>query len=173
MSDLNKERLLKLLAMRDRGFGGEAENAELLLNKLLKKNGLTESDLTDGDFCKSPRTFKFSAKIERRLLVQIVSAVVDQWDGSTFCRKNRPKEIVFELTDPQFAEVTVLFSLYRDALYKTLDRAYRAFVQANNIFNPNGKESAADLSDETIKMCLMAQGVAVVKRPRALLGVSA
>ena len=63
------DKLKKLLALAERGCGGEAENARRLLEEHLRKYGLTLEDLYENKT--SRRIFKYRNKEERQIIVQV------------------------------------------------------------------------------------------------------
>lgn len=63
------DKLRKLLALAERGCGGEAENARRLLEAQLSKYGLTLEDLYENKT--SRRIFKYRNKEERQIIVQV------------------------------------------------------------------------------------------------------
>ena len=67
-----EEMLKKLLALSKQGVGGEKINAEALLNKLLKKHGLTIEDIDDEEEIKQ-WDVHFNTDFERKLIYQVIS----------------------------------------------------------------------------------------------------
>lgn len=59
------DKLKKLLALAERGCGGEAENARRLLEEHLRKYGMTLEDICENKT--SRRTFKYRNKEDARL----------------------------------------------------------------------------------------------------------
>lgn len=130
------ERMKKILALARRGVGGEKATAEAMLEKLLAKYDMSIADL-DGDAgLAQRREFKYSTEFDRKLLSQIVASVLGTRSLTSWRRRGK-KQVGFDLTTLQFAEVDVRYSAYRGALRKELEKAtgrvYAAFVQANNL----------------------------------------
>lgn len=63
------DKLKKLLALAERGCGGEAENARRLLEEHLRKYGMTLEDICENKT--SRRTFKYRNKEERTIIIQV------------------------------------------------------------------------------------------------------
>lgn len=63
------DKLKKLLALAERGCGGEAENARRLLEEHLRKYGMTLEDICENNI--SRRTFKYRNKEERTIIIQV------------------------------------------------------------------------------------------------------
>jgi len=127
----NIERMRKLLALAERGVGGEKENADRMLGKLLAKHGMTVEDLT-GTSAPKPRTFKARTAMESDLLVQILCMVLDTRSIQMGARRN---ERWVDLTDAQFAEVEVTYSVMRPALARHMGAAFSAFCMANRLYS--------------------------------------
>jgi len=170
MSESVKTRLLKLLALRERGVGGEVRNAGYVLQRLLRENNMTEADLVDGEFDRKVEWFSFRTKREKQLLVQIIFSVVDDWKGSSYSSRGKSRQIGVKLSKPEFAEVTLLYSVYLQDFRKTLDLALWAFIQANRIFGL-GVEEVSDLTEEDEKMLRLAGGIDPIALPRAQIGM--
>lgn len=70
----NKEELLKKIkALAERGVGGEKDSAQVLLDCLMKKYGVTESDLEAERV--ETAWFRYHDEFERRILNQIIYMV--------------------------------------------------------------------------------------------------
>lgn len=71
------DKLKKLLALAERGCGGEAENARRLLEEHLRKYGMTLEDICENNI--SRRTFKSQFnKEKKRLMKDILHAFVNK-----------------------------------------------------------------------------------------------
>lgn len=68
------DKLKKLLALAERGCGGEAENARRLLEEHLRKYGMTLEDICENKT--SRRTFKYRNKEERTIIIQVFLSVL-------------------------------------------------------------------------------------------------
>lgn len=80
------DKLKKLLALAERGCGGEAENARRLLEEHLRKYGMTLEDICENNI--SRRTFKYRNKEERTIIIQVFLSVLgsksEAFNGSTY-----------------------------------------------------------------------------------------
>jgi len=160
VSEKTMARLLKVFELHKRGVDGEAENATSLLSRLLKENDLTMADLEDGH---DVRMYSFPARNrnEQRLLAQILFKVIPDYDG-TFCRGKGSSKREYELTPAQHAEVSVMYSLYREDMKKTMERAFLAFIQANQIYSGSSSDDREHTPEEIAeirKMLAMAEGI--------------
>lgn len=143
-----KTKLLKLLALKNRGVGGEALNAAAALDRLLAANGLTLADLEEvhavEKFTFNPRT-----EWEKKLLTQIIFKVMPaDWPGVVWTQKGKRGQ-TFEMTPAQHAEASVLYDLYKKDLKKVQERAFSAFIQSNRIFKDTPADPAAPAPERT------------------------
>ena len=68
---MSREKILKVLALARRGIDGEKRNAEKMLAKMLKKEGLTLEDLLSESEEKEYVKFSFRTSMEKKLLLQL------------------------------------------------------------------------------------------------------
>ena len=130
------EQLKKLKVMIDRGAtDGERAAAQHIFDALCQANSITPDELCD---VRSVRFFTCKTEYERRLLLQIVCAVLNVHSsdaGFSVWKEGRKRNSRgFELTEAEFVKVERLYRIYRKDFQKEVERTYRAFVQANNIF---------------------------------------
>ena len=138
------EKLQKLSELSKRGIGGEKENAELLLKKLMKKYHITEEDLQ----LKIKNWYKFhvDSELESKLLFQTAYMVCGHKNETAYRKKT--KRIYFlKLTAEQKIEIEYIFSIFKEDLSKELDSFYTAFIYKNNIFPEDVPRSENDNSD--------------------------
>ena len=64
MSDKIHIKLIKLLALAERGVGGEKVNAQRMLEKLMKRHGIEMSDLAGEKI--ETRWFRFKGSLEKK-----------------------------------------------------------------------------------------------------------
>lgn len=128
--DKIRDRMQKLLALARRGEGGEKENAQRFLDRMLAKHGMTLADLDDEAESKQRVEFKYKGDLEHRLLVQIICAVLQA--NEFRCGKIR-SGLVVEITRAQRLEIEMSFATYRDELAKNIDRMFLAFISKNRI----------------------------------------
>lgn len=149
---------LKLLALARRGVGGERENAQRFLEKLLSKHGLTLADLDDATETPTPHFFKYRGSTEKRLFVQLVCTVLGK---NSFSRRRSGSNYVIEVTRAQAMEIELAFDVHRKALAKHLDRAFIAYIQTNRltgVHDPDEDAKPGTLSREDVEaiMAMMA-----------------
>jgi len=132
-----RKKLEGILAHVKRGANqGEIDNAARLLNKLLKKHGLTLADI-DSEQTEQIR-FKYKNRWEKRLLQQLHSKVVNH---TRFVHYQEPncKEIYFDLTQIQAIEMRRLYEFLRVKLAEELELAYQGLINAYDIFGASPK----------------------------------
>ena len=155
-------RLRKLLALAERGRGGEKVNAKVILAILLKKHGLTLSDISDEE--KSRCWFKYKGKTQERLLAQVILKTAGR-DVSLWERKPKGSKVGADVTKCQMVEIEMLFDIYKVALSEELDFAFEAFIHKNNIFPPPSGEKfeREETDDSRQKARLMAARMMYMK----------
>lgn len=137
-------RLQKLISLAERGEGGEKENAQRMLDNLLKKHGLSVSDIV-GDK-QSLQWFKYGKGLfELRLLSQIIYAVCgsrDKWKNT-----RRRYVIGVKCSEYERVQIELRFSVYREALKKEFEVIYDAFLHTNKIFPEKSGDEDSDDKD--------------------------
>lgn len=147
---MNRDRLKKLLALATQGVGGEADNARRVLNRLLDRYGMTEDDLAD-----QPRQlywFRYDDAPGRRLLQQLVYSFFPKDDprhNQHYTSRAKQRQLGVKLTEQEHQEFAASYVVYRAALKQHMERAYSAFIQANEIF-PEDTDVQREYTDEEI-----------------------
>lgn len=144
-ADKIRSRMQKLLALARRGEGGEKENAQRFLDKMLAQHGMTLADLDDEGEQKQFVDFKYSGELERRLLVQIVCTVLNTSKVNVAYARSK---MGLDVTRAQRLEIDLFFASLRKELAKNVDRMFLAFIVKNGITGPS--ESSDD--DEPSKL---------------------
>lgn len=176
--DSKKELLKKLAALSKRGIGGEATNAEDLLNKLLKKYNLTLEDITNDSSNKTPREFIYEDSFQKRLLDQMLYAYFPQRKTYFYTnqrlKKNRQITII-ELTDEEYIEFAYAYDIYKESLKEELDMLYHAFICQNKLFPKENSENedVTDISDiynaeDLMKLEVFKSGIREINLKKAI-----
>ena len=131
-----KDKLKKLKALAERGCGGEAENAQRLLERLCAANGIDFGLLNDEEK-KSLYTFNVGRnRVFITLFTQCYSKVTDSSKMSY--RQESRSEISLELTQVDYAELKGLFEWHKANFEKELealrDAALTAYCQKHCLF---------------------------------------
>lgn len=147
------------MALADGGVGGEKDNAQRMLDSLLKKHGLTLSDISDEVV--ETYWFKYKGKLERRLLGQIISTVANGAERWT-CRAKR-ETLGVDTTKHQMLEIGLMFGIYKKALNDDIEILFSAFVHTNKLFPPSDEKESLEQTPEerarTFKVFQMMQGM--------------
>ena len=140
-------KLKKLLALARQGVGGEKDNAQSVLDKLLARHGMTIADLDDSAQVRERRWFKPKNQRERTLLNQCIRSILGKaWDGSCW-RIPRRSERGYDLTNVEYAQADLLFEIHRRAMGKFIEAqmkvAVTAYVHKNNLFAVDDDDDGA------------------------------
>lgn len=144
------DKLKKLLALAERGYGGEAENARRLLEEHLRKYGMTLEDICENKVYR--REFKYRNKEERTIIIQVFVSVLGSkskaFEESTYIASK--KTLYIDLTDLEYAEISDMVVFFKSQFNKEKKRLMKdilhAFVNKHNIFDrsPNDEDKASD-----------------------------
>lgn len=131
-----KDKLKKLKALAERGCGGEAENAQRLLERLCAANGIDLGLLNDEEK-KSRYTFNVGRnRVFITLFTQCYCKVTDSSKMSY--RQESRSEISLELTQVDYAELKGLYEWHKANFEKELealrDAALTAYCQKHCLF---------------------------------------
>ena len=160
-------RLLKVLRLAQEGVGGERENAEVLLGKLLRRHGMTLADLEGA--LDQPRTLVWlpaSDVDERAVLAQLVLKLFGA-ERKVFAR---PEDAALgvEATPSEQAAITIGWEVYRTAFAEARQALVIGFCFKHGLFAPSGAEDA-DMSDEAraraARALALAEVLPVVESP--------
>lgn len=157
MDDKVQSKLRKLMALAERGVGGEKETAQRMLEKMLARHGLTMDSLTEEE--RSIAWFKFSHENERRLGRQLAAKVLNSRDSSVYAlyrNPSRKKQFGVMLTPAEAVEFDLHYDVLRKALAVHTDTAYCAFIQANNVFPDGTGDSSSELTERDLAVVAMA-----------------
>lgn len=149
-----QELMRKVKALAEQGFGGEAENAQKLLKKLIDQYGPLEGDADK----MSVHTFRYKEDIERMLLGQIIYTVTGR-PSYYAARIRRVKELGLECTEQEAIEIETRYVFYSMHFKKELGLFYRAYIHKNNLFHSSAKVIKAEESEENLRIMAMMQGI--------------
>lgn len=161
MSDNKKLDILKKLkALADRGIGGEKENSEALLKKLMKKYNIDDEQLEST--VRKKRHIKYEFSYEMKLMCQIIYSMIPGLPSYTPNDK-RKSYLIVDLSESEFIEFSYLYSIYKEDFYKELEYFYSAFLGKNSIFpkdTPKDMPKEKELTlDEKMKLSMYASGI--------------
>ena len=148
---MNNELLKKIKALAERGIGGEKENAEKLLKKLMQEHNIKEEDLDEETIkvfpFKMPKFYN-STKLAGQVFYSIVGFEVNNGKGFY---TNGLKQLYIKCTAAEFVEFEAKFKFYSYHFKNDLKTFYHAFIEANKIFPPPDKtleNEHSELTDE-------------------------
>ena len=121
-------KLLKVKALAEEGVDGEREAARAVLNRLMLKHGLPEIGLSAEPV--QSYDFSYKNKYEKRILIQICAKVTRQSTVRYRCASNRARSISVALTPDQYQAMKSLYSVYRKAFEKELERVAAGLIDA-------------------------------------------
>lgn len=133
--------LLKIKALADRGVGGEAETAAILLDRLMAKYGITEEDLSDE--VAEIREFRYSKPFEDKLIDQIAYMVIGKYEAYRYTHSKAKVKLV-KCTKAQQIEIEAAFEFYKGHLAEGLQKYFTAFIVAEGIMPDDTKEKDED-----------------------------
>lgn len=82
------QRLERVKALAERGVGGEKENAEALLNRLMAKYGISEEDIEDT--AERDYFIRYHNFWERKLIVQVLHRLLPDAAGNSISCREHP-----------------------------------------------------------------------------------
>lgn len=163
----NKEELLKKIkALAERGVGGEKDSAQALLDRLMKKYGVTELDLETERV--ETAWFRYRDEMERRILSQIIFMVTGKYSFGCIGRHtNRPrKERGVDCTAAERLEIEANYEFFKEAMKQEFEVFFTAFCYKNNLYPSKNKVPPKDIDEMTpeekariLKAGLMAEGM--------------
>jgi len=157
------ELLMKIKALAEQGVEGERENATELLDSLMKKYNIAESDLSDNtvnDF-----DFTFSGQEQKSILTQIIYKVTGNpktfgYKYNVSGRSCRTK-LGCECTEAQSIEINFLFDFYKELWERERKALLHAYIQKHRLFSETPPDGATQemSDDEYAKMCQLMAGM--------------
>lgn len=165
-----KEKLRKIKALAERGYEGERKAAQEMLDNLLKKYNLTLDDIRSGEI--KTHWFFYVNQLDRKLLFQIYSKVTDCHAGIEYYNsKHRKRQIGFDITPLQAAEIKILQNIYRKAFREETEFLLRAFIQKHKITpSPSQDNNSDDIDiEELLRILSMVNNMKDVVIPRSMI----
>ena len=163
MSD-KLERLKKLRVLALRGVDGEKEQAQAMLDKLIKKYSISLDDISDEKL--NEYTFEYHGKEQKRLLSQIIYKVTnDQFAVRSleYTKSGRTckTRLGGKCTSGQKVEIEFLFDFYKRLFEKERETLFQAFVQKHRLFGElkDGEEAKEISPEERRKMFAFMSGL--------------
>lgn len=148
-SILDKAR--KVLALAERGVGGEALAAKAALETLLKKHGLTIDDLRQTR--RIERKFAVRGKEERAVVLHCLLKMFGRESSVTKSagKYKRDPALYVEMSDVEYLDFKPFLAFhlrqYRRERKKLMDTITTAYVNKHHLFADDGPEAPTDISD--------------------------
>ena len=162
----------KLLELVRRGVGGEAANADQMLQRMMRKHGIRIEDIDDDSRLR--RTFHFKSKEQKTFTLQCIASVIGSKGHYTTARGVRG-ELYVDLTTAEHLECAIRVDHYWRLWVKEREAFYDAYIQANKLFakfDPEGTEREQPMSAEELeklRRTLELMGSAKVLSPQRML----
>ncbi|MDO6813803.1 hypothetical protein [Tenacibaculum soleae] len=133
MEDKLKDKLLKLYELAKRGVAGEKVNAELMLNRMLNKHGLTIEDINQE--IPKDRFYKYTTKLSDKLITQILFKVVG---SKEIYGVKGYREVCAKVTDYQHIQILEMIDFHLSNFDKErkqfLNDFTSAYIQKHRLF---------------------------------------
>lgn len=162
-----RSRLLKVLRLAQDGVGGERENAEVLLGKLLRKHSMTMADL-EGPL-DQPRAVVWlpvSGEDERTVLSQLVVKLF----GITrkLWRHVNAMDLGVDVTPSEHAALVIAWEVYRAAFAEARHTLVMGFCFKHGLYAPEGADSSGMSAEDRARAAralALAEALPVVESP--------
>ena len=166
------QKVKKIQALAERGDRGEKESAAAMLDRLMKRYGITEAEIAEER--RGIAWFRFKTPLERKLLNQVIYTVTGRVAYSCVGKyTNRPRKMLgIECTAAERLEIEFSFEFYKAAFEKELERFYIAFLQKNRLFPDKPIDDVPEIGEmdleEAQRLSMMMAGMEEHSRRKAL-----
>jgi hypothetical protein len=123
-------RLQKLLALSQRGVGGEATAARSALERLCDKYGISITELFNEEKRKDYHFEIGRGKQYLQLFVRCFCAVIPATDDYRYIRPSSSSIIIKNLTTAQYIDIKQLYDWHKDNYKRELEKVTSAFNDA-------------------------------------------
>ena len=166
-----RARLLKVLRLAQQGVGGERENAEVLLAKLLRKHSMTMADLEGAT--NQPVALVWlpaSGDDERTVLAQLVIRMFGT--GRKVWRRSPSSDLGVDVTASEHAALVIAWEVYRAAFTEARQSLVIGFCYKHGLFAAEGAEAdvSAEAQARAARALALAEVLPVVEPPGKRLG---
>ena len=162
--------LKKIRALAERGVGGEADNAEEILRRLMEKYGVSEDELDEEESRR--HDFEYHGKEQEKLLRQVVYKVTGGYAYNLVYRASGRKvktRLGADCTAAEKVEIEFLFDFYTRLWERERDAFLSAFIQKHRIFTIRDDIEPQEVSrEELLKMQALMLGMSDESPVRAL-----
>ncbi len=162
--------LKKIRALAERGVGGEADNAEEILRRLMEKYGVSEDELNEEE--RRRHDFEYHGKEQEKLLRQVVFKVTGGYAYNLVYNATGRKvktKLGADCTAAEKVEIEFLFDFYTRLWERERAAFLSAFIQKHRIFAIRDDIEPQKLSrEELLKMQALMLGMSDESPVRAL-----
>lgn len=162
--------LKKIRALAERGVGGEADNAEEILRRLMEKYGVSEDELDEEE--RRRHDFEYHGKEQEKLLRQVVYKVTGGYAYNLVYRASGRKvktRLGADCTAAEKVEIEFLFDFYTRLWERERDAFLSAFIQKHRIYTIRDDIEPQEVSrEELLKMQALMLGMSDESPVRAL-----
>ena len=162
--------LKKIRALAERGVGGEADNAEEILRRLMEKYGVSEDELDEVE--RRRHDFEYHGKEQETLLRQVVYKVTGGYAYNLVYRASGRRvktRLGADCTAAEKVEIEFLFDFYTRLWERERAAFLSAFIQKHRIFAIRDDIEPKEVSrEELLKMQALMLGMSDESPVRAL-----
>lgn len=147
-----KRKLLKLQALAEKGYKGEADNAKRAIERLCAQYGITLEEVLEVD---EPKRYEFEIGRYKYMLTLFNQCygVVTGVGEMRYYQRSRSK-IAVDLTPLQYAELSNLFAWHKANFLKELeamqDTIVEAYVEKHKIYRQRSEEELEQAGEAEI-----------------------
>lgn len=162
--------LKKIRALAERGVGGEADNAEEILRRLMEKYGVSEDELDEEE--RRRHDFEYHGKEQEKLLRQVVYKVTGDYAYNLVYRASGRRvktQLGADCTAAEKVEIEFLFDFYSRLWERERKAFLEAFIQKHRIFAIRDDIEPQEVSrEELLKMQALMMGMSDESPVRAI-----
>ncbi len=152
-------RLLKVLALARQGVGGERENAEALLEKLLRKHSMTLADLEGSGESAQVRVWIGASDAEERIVLSQLAIRLFGTKRKLWTQQGR-FDVGLDVTSSEKVAIEIAWEVYREAFAEARRALVLGFCFRHDLYAAD--DSVTEMSDEERKRGRQAMALAGV-----------
>ena len=145
-TDSVRARLLKVLRLAQSGVGGERENAAVLLEKLLRKHGMTMADLEGASSQARTQSWFPASDVDERTVLSQLAISLFGTDRKHWSRQGST-QLGIDVTPSEHAALTIAWEVYRAAFAEARHALVLGFCYKHNLF-ASESGTTAEMSPE-------------------------
>ena len=142
-----RARLLKVLRLAQQGVGGERENAEALLEKLLRKHSMTLADLEGSEQAAHARVWMAASDAEERIVLSQLAIRLFGTGRKLWTQEGR-FDVGLDVSPSEKAALEIAWDVYREAFAEARHALVLGFCFKHDLYaseeNSNTEMSEAE-----------------------------